>query len=201
MKPSSETKRLRLGSLPDDSEEEDNDASPAAVANETEPGLLSHEEEQKQAVAKSGKSLEERQKDFKEMLLEREVSKESILSHIHRRRMSSYCTAFLVWFQQTASVPISVLHYTFPYLLFELLVIHCVSTRSQVSAFSTWEKELPKFVFDPRYRLLAVKERKACFESFVCSRAEEERKEKKSKLKEKREQYKALLEAAKLHPK
>ncbi len=80
-------------------------------------------------------------------------------------------------------------------------MIHCVSTRSQVSAFSTWEKELPKFVFDPRYRLLAVKERKACFESFVCSRAEEERKEKKSKLKEKREQYKALLEAAKLHPK
>ncbi|XP_064382447.1 transcription elongation regulator 1-like isoform X2 [Halichondria panicea] len=142
VKPSSETKRLRLGSLPDDSEEEDNDASPAAVANETEPGLLSHEEEQKQAVAKSGKSLEERQKDFKEMLLEREVS-----------------------------------------------------------AFSTWEKELPKFVFDPRYRLLVVKERKACFESFVCSRAEEERKEKKSKLKEKREQYKALLEAAKLHPK
>ncbi len=71
----------------------------------------------------------------------------------------------------------------------------------QVSAFSTWEKELPKFVFDPRYLLLTVKERKACFESFICSRAEIERKERKSKLKEKREQYKELLEAAKLHSK
>ncbi len=78
MKPSSEAKRLRLGSLPDDSEEEDND--PAAVAIEMEPSQLNHEEEQKQAVANSGKSLEERQKDFKEMLLEREVSEETILS-------------------------------------------------------------------------------------------------------------------------
>ena len=53
----------------------------------------------------------------------------------------------------------------------------------QVSAFSTWEKELPKFVFDPRYMLLNTKERKVCFEAFIRSRAEEERKEKKSKLK------------------
>ena len=56
-------------------------------------------------------------------------------------------------------------------------------------------------MFDPRYLLLTVKERKACFESFIRSRAEEERKERKTKLKEKREQYKALLESAKLQPK
>lgn len=91
--------------------------------------------------------------------------------------------------------------------MFELMKLlelaSCTSSVDflQVSAFSTWEKELPKFVFDPRYLLLTVKERKACFESFIRSRAEEERKEKKSKLKEKREQFKALLEAAKLHPK
>ncbi len=48
---------------------------PAPVANEIG---LSREEEQKLAIAKSGRSLEERQKDFKDMLLEREVSKEVI---------------------------------------------------------------------------------------------------------------------------
>jgi len=48
--------------------------------------------------------------------------------------------------------------------------------------------------------LLNTKERKACFESFIRSRAEEERKEKKTKLKEKRDQFRALLEESKLHP-
>jgi len=35
----------------------------------------------------------------------------------------------------------------------------CLCT-SQVSAFSTWEKELHKIVFDPRYLLLNSEERK-----------------------------------------
>ncbi len=70
-----------------------------------------------------------------------------------------------------------------------------------MSAFSTWDKELPKFVFDPRYLLLNVKERKVCFESFIRSRTEEERREKKNKLKETRDQFKLLLETAKLHAK
>ncbi len=70
-----------------------------------------------------------------------------------------------------------------------------------MSAFSTWDKELPKFVFDPRYLLLNVKERKVCFESFIRSRTEEERREKKNKLKETRDQFKQLLETAKLHAK
>lgn len=70
-----------------------------------------------------------------------------------------------------------------------------------MSAFSTWEKELPKFVFDPRYMLLTVKERKTCFEAFIRSRTEEERRERKSKLKEARDSFKSLLEGAKLHPK
>lgn len=71
----------------------------------------------------------------------------------------------------------------------------------QVSAFSTWEKELPKFVFDPRCKLLNVKERKSCFEEYIISRAEEERRERKNKLKEKREKFHLLLEEAKLHSK
>jgi len=48
--------------------------------------------------------------------------------------------------------------------------------------------------------LLNTKERKVCFEAFIRSRAEEERKEKKSKLKEKKDQFRALLEESRLHP-
>ena len=70
-----------------------------------------------------------------------------------------------------------------------------------MSAFSTWDKELPKFVFDPRYMLLNSKERKGCFEEFIRSRAEEERKEKRSKLKARRDEFRKLLEDSKLHPK
>jgi transcription elongation regulator 1 len=98
--------------------------------------------EKKAAMIRSGKTLEERQEEFKEMLLERAVS-----------------------------------------------------------AFSTWDKELPKFVFDPRYMLLSSKERKSCFEEFIRSRAEEERKERRSKLKARRDEFRKLLEDSKLHPK
>eukprot|EP00062_Callorhinchus_milii_P007124 gi/632948417/ref/XP_007889587.1/ PREDICTED: transcription elongation regulator 1 isoform X2 [Callorhinchus milii] len=69
-----------------------------------------------------------------------------------------------------------------------------------VSAFSTWEKELHKIVFDPRYLLLNPKERKQVFDQYVKTRAEEERKEKKNKLQQSKEDYKKLLEEAKLTP-
>merc|ERR1712192_269600 len=36
--------------------------------------------------------------------------------------------------------------------------------EKQVSAFSSWEKELSKIVFDPRYLLLTSKERKTVFD-------------------------------------
>ena len=71
----------------------------------------------------------------------------------------------------------------------------------QVSAFSTWDKELPKFVFDPRYMLLNTRERKACFESFIRSRAEDERKEKKTKMKAQKDNFRKLLEECRLTPK
>ncbi|XP_055593491.1 transcription elongation regulator 1 [Uranotaenia lowii] len=73
--------------------------------------------------------------------------------------------------------------------------------EKEVSAFSTWEKELHKIVFDPRYLLLTSKERKQVFEKYVKDRAEEERKEKKNKMRAKKEEFRSLLEAANLHSK
>ena len=64
----------------------------------------------------------------------------------------------------------------------------------QISAFSTWEKELHKIVFDPRYLLLTSKERKQVFDKYVRERADEERKEKKAKAKERKDAFRALCE-------
>lgn len=108
----------------------------------------------------------------------------------------------------------------------------------QVSAFSTWDKELHKIVFDPRYLLLNPKERKqvpfvflsagiiaechaithsgiapyicclhGCvitsvqvFDQYVKTRAEEERKEKKNKLMQAKDEFRRMMEDAKLTP-
>ncbi|XP_076024767.1 transcription elongation regulator 1-like isoform X4 [Genypterus blacodes] len=67
-----------------------------------------------------------------------------------------------------------------------------------VSAFSTWDKELHKIVFDPRYLLLNPKERKQVFDQYVKTRAEEERKEKKNKLMQAKDEFKRMMEDAKL---
>ncbi|KAL2769083.1 transcription elongation regulator 1-like protein [Daubentonia madagascariensis] len=69
-----------------------------------------------------------------------------------------------------------------------------------VSAFSTWEKELHKIVFDPRYLLLNSEERKQIFEQFVKTRIKEEYKEKRSKLLLAKEEFKKLLEESKVSP-
>uniref|UniRef100_A0A1B6GNX3 FF domain-containing protein n=1 Tax=Cuerna arida TaxID=1464854 RepID=A0A1B6GNX3_9HEMI len=73
--------------------------------------------------------------------------------------------------------------------------------EKEVSAFSTWEKELHKIVFDPRYLLLTSKERKQVFDKYVKERAEEERREKRNKLKERKDEYRRLMEEASLHGK
>ncbi|XP_065216790.1 transcription elongation regulator 1 [Planococcus citri] len=73
--------------------------------------------------------------------------------------------------------------------------------EKEVSAFSTWEKELHKIVFDPRYLLLTSKERKQVFEKYVKERAEEERQEKRNRMKQRKEDYKKLMEEANLHGK
>lgn len=93
-----------------------------------------------------------------------------------------------------------------------------------MSAFSTWEKELHKMVFDPRYLLLTSEQRKqvpshnkqtisecgdddddddvdTCvqvFDQFVKSRLKDEYKEKKSKLQKAREEFRQLLKKAKI---
>ena len=72
------------------------------------------------------------------------------------------------------------------------------SSLLQVSAFSTWEKELHKFVFDPRYLLLTSKERKQVFDKYVKERAEEERKEKRQRLKQQRDDFRKLMEESNL---
>lgn len=66
--------------------------------------------------------------------------------------------------------------------------------EKQVSAFSTWEKELHKIVFDSRYLLLTSKERKTAFDNYVKERAEEERKEKKTRMKQVKEHFMKFLE-------
>ncbi|RWS23164.1 transcription elongation regulator 1-like isoform X1, partial [Leptotrombidium deliense] len=70
--------------------------------------------------------------------------------------------------------------------------------EKDVSAFSTWEKELHKIVFDPRYLLLTSKERKQVFDKYVKERAEEERKEKRLRLKQQRDDFRKMLEEANL---
>merc|ERR1719273_1621442 len=71
-------------------------------------------------------------------------------------------------------------------------------TEKEISAFSTWEKELHKIVFDPRYLLLTSKERKQVFDKYVRDRAEEERREKRNRMKEKKDGFRKLLEDAKV---
>ncbi|VDN04840.1 unnamed protein product [Thelazia callipaeda] len=71
--------------------------------------------------------------------------------------------------------------------------------EKNVSAGSSWEKELSKIVFDKRYLLLNAVERKAAFEAYVRERTEVERAEKKKRTKEAKENFKILLEEAKLH--
>uniref|UniRef100_A0A0B7AHR3 FF domain-containing protein n=2 Tax=Arion vulgaris TaxID=1028688 RepID=A0A0B7AHR3_9EUPU len=73
--------------------------------------------------------------------------------------------------------------------------------EKEVSAFSTWEKELHKIVFDQRYLLLTSRERKQVFEQYVKERAEEERREKHRRIKEKKESFRQLMEESKLNGK
>lgn len=73
--------------------------------------------------------------------------------------------------------------------------------EKEVSAFSTWEKELHKIVFDSRYLLLTSKERKDVYEDFVRERVEEERREKRNRMKEKKDDFRRLMEDAKLNGK
>ncbi|KAA8532296.1 hypothetical protein F0562_032329 [Nyssa sinensis] len=66
-----------------------------------------------------------------------------------------------------------------------------------VAPFSKWEKELPKIVFDPRFKAIPNHNaRRALFEHYVRTRAEEERKERRAAQKAAIEGFKQLLEEA-----
>ncbi|XP_062164261.1 pre-mRNA-processing protein 40C isoform X2 [Alnus glutinosa] len=66
-----------------------------------------------------------------------------------------------------------------------------------VAPFSKWEKELPKIVFDPRFKAIpSYSARRSLFEHYVKTRAEEERKEKRAAQKAAIEGFKQLLDQA-----
>jgi transcription elongation regulator 1 len=64
-----------------------------------------------------------------------------------------------------------------------------------VAPFSKWEKELPKIIFDPRFKAIpSHTERRSIFEHYVRTRVEEERKEKPAAQKAAVEAFRSLLE-------
>ncbi|KAF5195719.1 Pre-mrna-processing protein 40c [Thalictrum thalictroides] len=66
-----------------------------------------------------------------------------------------------------------------------------------VAPFSKWEKELPKILFDPRFKAVpSHSARRSLFEHYVRTRAEEERKEKRAAQKSAVEGFRKLLEEA-----
>ncbi|KAK8530643.1 hypothetical protein V6N13_122267 [Hibiscus sabdariffa] len=66
-----------------------------------------------------------------------------------------------------------------------------------IAPFSKWEKELPKIVFDPRFKAIpSHSARRSLFEHYVKTRAEEERREKRAAQKAAIEGFKKLLDEA-----
>ncbi|XP_073000923.1 pre-mRNA-processing protein 40C [Typha latifolia] len=66
-----------------------------------------------------------------------------------------------------------------------------------VAPFSKWDKELPKIVFDPRFKAVpSYSSRRAIFEHYVRTRAEQERKEKRAAQKAAVDAFKQVLEEA-----
>ncbi|CAM6095871.1 unnamed protein product [Calypogeia fissa] len=66
-----------------------------------------------------------------------------------------------------------------------------------IAPFSKWEKELPKIIFDLRFKAIpSHTERRAIFEHYVRTRADEERKEKRAAQKAAVEGFKQLLDEA-----
>ncbi|GFU08909.1 transcription elongation regulator 1 [Nephila pilipes] len=68
--------------------------------------------------------------------------------------------------------------------------------EKNISAFSTWEKELHKIVFDSRYLLLSHKERKQKFELYLREKLEVEKNMKKIEVLKIKDGYRNLLREA-----
>jgi len=66
-----------------------------------------------------------------------------------------------------------------------------------IAPFSKWEKELPKIIFDPRFKAIPSHSvRRSLFEQYVKTRAEEERREKRAAHKAAIEGFRQLLDDA-----
>ncbi|CAH2053273.1 unnamed protein product [Thlaspi arvense] len=66
-----------------------------------------------------------------------------------------------------------------------------------IAPFSKWEKELPKIIFDPRFKAIQSHSvRRSLFAQYVKTRAEEERREKRAAHKAAVEGFKQLLDEA-----
>lgn len=70
--------------------------------------------------------------------------------------------------------------------------------EKEVKTNSTFQKELSKIVFDPRYLLLTSNERREVFERYCLEKTEEERKKRREKIKKATDDFRTLLEEANL---
>jgi len=70
--------------------------------------------------------------------------------------------------------------------------------EKEVNPTSTFQKELSKIVFDPRYLLLTSNERREVFEKYCLEKAEEDRKKRRERIKIATDDFKALLNEANL---
>lgn len=70
--------------------------------------------------------------------------------------------------------------------------------EKEVNATSTFQKELSKIVFDPRYLLLTSNERREVFEKYCLEKTEDERRKKRERMKKATDDFKALLTEANL---
>uniref|UniRef100_A0A1J3HXB7 Pre-mRNA-processing protein 40C n=1 Tax=Noccaea caerulescens TaxID=107243 RepID=A0A1J3HXB7_NOCCA len=67
----------------------------------------------------------------------------------------------------------------------------------EIAPFSKWDKELPKIIFDPRFKAIPSHSvRRSLFEQYVKTRAEEERREKRAAHKAAVEGFRQLLDEA-----
>lgn len=71
--------------------------------------------------------------------------------------------------------------------------------EKEVNPSSTFQRELSKIVFDPRYLLLTSKERREVFEQYCLERTEDERKKRREKMKKATAEFKTLLNEADLN--
>lgn len=70
--------------------------------------------------------------------------------------------------------------------------------EKKVNPASTFQRELSKIVFDPRYLLLTSNERREVFDKFCSEKTEEERRKRREKMKKATDDFKALLSEANL---